>query len=140
MECIDSASAAVRAAGLHLGEDEEQVALVCDYGGSDLTISVLNISFGSIEVLASECKRDVGGNVIDKKLVEHCLTEFKQSKGVDKKGDVKAEYRLKQACERAKHALSSSLESTVKIHSFHEEHDLEVKITRDKFDELTADQ
>ena len=86
-EFIDSASAAVRAAGLHLGEDEEQVALVCDYGGSDLTISVLNISFGSIEVLASECKRDVGGNVIDKKLVEHCLDEFEKSKGVDKTGD-----------------------------------------------------
>ena len=48
MQMIDSATAAVTAAGLHRGEDDEQTVLVCDYGGSDLTISLVKISFGEI--------------------------------------------------------------------------------------------
>ena len=73
MEIIDSAFAAVAAAGLHRGEDDEQTVLVCDYGGSDLTISVVKISFGNIEKVTSKCERNVGGRMIDEALVTYCL-------------------------------------------------------------------
>lgn len=54
MEIIDSAIAAVTAAGLLRGEDDEQNVLVCDYGGSDCTISVVKISFGNYEKVTSK--------------------------------------------------------------------------------------
>ena len=104
MQFIDSASAAVRAAGAHLGEDEETV-LVCDYGGSDLTVSVVQISFGKITDVKSECERNVGGSVLDKALVEHCIDKFKQT-NAEAEIDEKARRRLEQTCQRAKVALS----------------------------------
>lgn len=125
----------MRAAGLHLGADDEQTVLVCDFGGNDLTISVVRVSFGNIEVVASECKRDIGGNFIDGKLVTHCLQKFKTKIGVDISGDEKAKRRLKQACERAKITLSRLSEATVNLQSFSGQHDLVVKI---ELEELKA--
>lgn len=138
MQFIDSASAAVRAAGLHLGADDEQTVLVCDFGGSDLTFSVVKVSLGTIEMLARECKRDIGGNFIDDKLVSHCLQKFKTAKGVDKSEDENARRRLKQACERAKITMSKYSEATVRLSSFSGPHDLEVKVTLDELKALTA--
>ena len=125
LRIINEPTAAAMAAGIHEQDDENNV-LVFDFGGGTFDISVLTISDGVIDVQATRGDMNLGGRDIDEALVEYCLQEFQKSSGVDLSENRNARTRLFQECERAKVNLSVAYEAKVKVHSFHNDTDLEV--------------
>ena len=79
---------------------------VYDLGGSTFDISILDVSDGVVEVLATNGNTALGGHDIDVKLMHYVIDEFKKESGVDVSGDPMAMQRVKDECEKAKCALS----------------------------------
>lgn len=81
---------------------------VYDLGGSTFDISILDISDGIVEVLATNGNTALGGHDLDVKLVHYVIDEFKKETGIDLSNDLMAMQRLKDECEKAKCALSTT--------------------------------
>lgn len=81
---------------------------VYDLGGSTFDISILDITDGVVEVLATNGNTALGGHDIDVKLMRYVLDEFKKDSGIDLSGDPMAMQRVKDECEKAKCALSTT--------------------------------
>ena len=79
---------------------------VYDLGGSTFDISILDVSDGVVEVLATNGNTALGGHDIDVKLMHYVIDEFKKESGVDISNDPMAMQRVKDECEKAKCALS----------------------------------
>ena len=110
---INEPTAAALAYGLNKKKDEKIV--VYDFGGGTFDVSVLEIGDDTIEVRGTGGDTHLGGDDIDQKIISYFLEEYKKDHGVDISKDQLAVQRLKDAAEKAKHELSSTLQTEVSI-------------------------
>jgi len=110
---INEPTAAALAYGLDKKKDEKIV--VYDFGGGTFDISVLEIGDDTIEVKATGGDTHLGGDDIDQRIIKYFVEEFKKEHGIDVSGDQLALQRLKDAAEKAKHELSSTLQTEVNV-------------------------
>ena len=133
------------AASLAYGLDKEtdQKILVFDLGGGTFDVSILDISDGVFEVLATAGNNRLGGDDFDNKIVDYLVESFKTSDGVDLRSDRMAMQRLREAAEKAKIELSGVTSSAINLPYITADatgpKHLDITLTRAKFDELTAD-
>jgi molecular chaperone DnaK len=133
------------AASLAYGLDKEtdQTILVFDLGGGTFDVSVLEIGDGVFEVKSTAGDNHLGGDNFDKALVDWLATEFKKDQGIDLKNDPMALQRLYEAAEKAKIELSTAQESQINLPFITADQGgpkhLDVRMTRAKLNELTAD-
>jgi heat shock 70kDa protein 1/2/6/8 len=122
------------------------LVLIFDLGGGTFDVSLLQIEDGIFEVKATAGDTHLGGEDFDMALMDWVLQEWKKrnkaelaAKGnPDPSSDKRAMRRLRTACERAKRMLSSSTQSVVELDAFCEGIDLNLTVTRAKFDDLNA--
>ncbi len=110
---INEPTAAALAYGLNKKKDEKIV--VYDFGGGTFDISVLEIGDDTIEVKGTGGDTHLGGDDIDQKIIQYLVEEFKKEQGVDVSKDQLAVQRLKDAAEKAKHELSSTMQTEINI-------------------------
>ena len=138
---INEPTAAALAYGLD--KDTDQKIMVYDLGGGTFDVSILEIGDGVFEVLATNGNNRLGGDDFDQKLIDYLAEEFKKENGIDLKQDKMALQRLKEAAEKAKIELSGVMTSNVNLPFITADatgpKHLDITITRQKFDELTAD-
>lgn len=105
------------AAALAYGMDKkkEETIAVYDFGGGTFDISILEVSEGVIEVKATNGDTHLGGDDIDKVLIDYIVEQFKKEHGIDLSKDPMALQRLKEAAERAKIELSQTLETEINL-------------------------
>jgi len=133
------------AASLAYGMDrkkEEKIA-VFDLGGGTFDISILEIGEGVFEVKATNGDTHLGGEDFDLRLIDYLATEFRKDQGIDIRNDKMALQRLKEAAEKAKMELSTSLETDVNLPFITADASgpkhLNIKITRAKLEGLVSD-
>ncbi len=105
LRIVNEPTAAAMAYGFNRSGDEK--IAVYDLGGGTFDVSILEMSEGVIEVLATAGNTFLGGEDFDRRVVKHLLEGFRQSEGIDLSGDAMALQRLKDAAEKAKCDLSS---------------------------------
>ena len=134
------------AAALAYGIDKEndQKVMVYDLGGGTFDVSIIEMGDGVQEVLATAGNNRLGGDDFDQRVIDWIADEFKKSEGVDLRGDKMAMQRLKEAAEKAKIELSNVTTATINLPFIGMNSDgtplnLEMTLTRAKFNELTAD-
>jgi heat shock protein 1/8 len=137
LRIINEPTAAAIAYGLDKKKGGEQNVLIFDLGGGTFDVSLLTIDDGIFEVKATAGDTHLGGSDFDTTLVEHCVAEFKKKTKVDIISHPRAMRRLRTACERAKHTLSSATQASVEVDSLHDGHDFQTTITRAKFEALS---
>jgi molecular chaperone DnaK len=113
LRIINEPTASALAYGLDKQNDETVV--VYDLGGGTFDVTVLEISDGTFEVLATDGNAFLGGDDFDNKIIDFLASEFKADQGIDLKADKMALQRLKDAAENAKKELSSSNETEVNL-------------------------
>jgi len=133
------------AASLAYGMDkkkEEKIA-VFDLGGGTFDISILEIGEGVFEVKATNGDTHLGGEDFDLRLIDYLANEFKKDQGIDLRNDKMALQRLKEAAEKAKMELSTSMETDVNLPFITADASgpkhLNIKITRAKLEGLVSD-
>ena len=113
-----------------------------DLGGGTFDVSILEIGDGTFEVLSTSGNNQLGGDDFDEVLVNYIADEFKKTEGVDLRQDKMSHQRLKDAAEKAKKELSSTLNTNVNLPFITATAEgpkhLNMDITRAKFEELTA--
>src|SRR5213595_1143371 len=133
------------AAALAYGLDKEtdQTILVFDLGGGTFDVSVLEIGDGVFEVKATAGDNHLGGDNFDKAIVDWLAAEFRRNQGIDLTQDPMALQRLYEAAEKAKIELSTAQESQINLPFITADQSgpkhLDVRLTRSKLTELTAD-
>ena len=134
------------AAALAYGEDkdaEAQTVMVYDLGGGTFDVSILELSDGVFEVHATRGNNKLGGDDFDNRLIDYIAEEFKKENGIDLKADNMSLQRLKEAAEKAKKELSSTMSTNINLPFITASQSgplhLNMDVTRAKFDELTAD-
>jgi molecular chaperone DnaK len=142
LRIINEPTAAALAYGLDK-EATDQTVLVFDLGGGTFDVSVLDIGDGVFEVKSTSGNTKLGGDDWDDKVIEWLVKSFKDTEGVDLSTDKMAMQRLKEAAEKAKIELSSVQDTQINLPfitatSEGPKH-LDLKLTRAKFNELTAD-
>src|SRR5262249_51909707 len=141
LRIINEPTAASLAYGLDKKKNE--TIMVFDLGGGTFDVSILDVGDGVFEVRATSGDTHLGGDDFDKRLVDWLAEEFRRQQGIDLRKDRQALQRLTEAAEKAKIELSSALETTISLpfvtaDATGPKH-LEMKLTRAKFDQLTAD-
>ena len=138
---INEPTAAALAYGVDKDGVEEKI-LVFDLGGGTFDVSILEIADGTFEVLATSGNNKLGGDDFDNVLVDYIATEFMKTDGVDLRKDKMSAQRLKDAAEKAKKELSSTLTTNINLPFITATAEgpkhLNIDITRAKFNELTA--
>ena len=140
LRIINEPTAAAIAYGLdkQAGKKEENV-LIFDLGGGTFDVSLLSLEDGLFEVKATNGNTHLGGEDFDNRLVEYCSNEFRRKTNIDIKKNAKALRRVRASCEKAKRALSAATQATVDIDALMDGEDLNVVITRSKFEDLCMD-
>jgi molecular chaperone DnaK len=142
LRIINEPTAAALAYGLDKGE-KEQTILVFDLGGGTFDVSLLEIGDGIVEVKATSGDNNLGGDDWDERLVAHLATQFKNAHGVDLTKDKMALQRLREASEKAKIELSSSMQTSINLPYITASADgplhLDETLTRAQFEKLTSD-
>lgn len=138
---INEPTAASLAYGLDKTDHEEKI-LVFDLGGGTFDVSILEIGDGTFEVLSTSGNNLLGGDDFDEVLTNYMADEFKKTEGVDLRKDKMSLQRLKDAAEKAKKELSSTLTTNVNLPFITATAEgpkhLNMDISRAKFNELTA--
>lgn len=136
---INEPTAAALAYGIDKAGKEEKI-LVFDFGGGTLDCTIMEFGEGVFEVLSTSGDTQLGGTDMDTKLVDYILAEFKKESGIDLSSDKMAIVRLKEAAEKAKIELSSTLETDINLPFITADaagpKHLTMKITRAKLEEL----
>ncbi|MBQ7412393.1 MAG: molecular chaperone DnaK, partial [Clostridia bacterium] len=133
------------AAALAFGMDKEenQKIMVFDLGGGTFDVSILEISDGVFEVLATAGNNKLGGDDFDNKIIDWIADQFKAENGIDLRNDKMALQRLKEAAEKAKIELSGVTSSNINLPFITADatgpKHFDATLTRAKFNELTAD-
>ena len=142
LRIVNEPTAAALAYGLDKGP-AEQTVLVFDLGGGTFDVSVLEIADGVFEVKSTAGDTHLGGDDWDDAVINWLVKTFKDTEGVDLAADKMAVQRLKEAAEKAKIELSSLQETQINLPFITATADgpkhLDLKLTRSKFNELTAD-
>ena len=132
------------AAALAFGMDKEenQKIMVFDLGGGTFDVSILEISDGVFEVLATAGNNRLGGDDFDNKIIDWIAEQFKAENGIDLRQDKMALQRLKEAAEKAKIELSGVTSSNINLPFITADatgpKHFDATLTRAKFNELTA--
>ncbi len=113
MRIINEPTAAALAYGMD--KKKEETIAVYDFGGGTFDISILEVSEGVIEVKATNGDTHLGGDDIDKVLIDFIVENFRRESGIDVSKDPMALQRLKEAAERAKVELSQTLEAEINL-------------------------
>jgi molecular chaperone DnaK len=141
LRIINEPTAASLAYGLD--KKKEEKILVFDLGGGTFDVSVLEVGDGVFEVKASHGDMHLGGDDYDNRIMNYLADEFKKEQGIDLRKDRQALQRLIEASEKAKIELSAVMETNVSLPFITADANgpkhLESKITRAKFEQLTAD-
>ena len=135
------------AAALAYGVDKEDISqkvMIFDLGGGTFDVSILDISDGVFEVLATNGNTRLGGDDFDQKIMDWIATEFmKENGGIDLRKDKMALQRLKEAAEKAKIELSGMTSAEINLPFITADatgpKHFNATLTRAKFNELTAD-
>ncbi|MBQ8566842.1 MAG: molecular chaperone DnaK [Clostridia bacterium] len=133
------------AAALAFGMDKEenQKIMVFDLGGGTFDVSLLEISDGVFEVLATAGNNKLGGDDFDNKIINWIAEQFKAENGIDLRQDKMALQRLKEAAEKAKIELSGMTSTSINLPFITADatgpKHFDATLTRAKFNELTAD-
>ena len=139
LRIINEPTAAAIAYGLDKKFKSERNVLIFDLGGGTFDVSLLSLEDGLFEVKATNGHTHLGGEDFDNRLVEFCAGEFRRKTSIDLKSNPKALRRVRAACEKAKRALSASTQATVDIDALMDGEDLNVTLTRSKFEDLCMD-
>jgi molecular chaperone DnaK len=138
---INEPTAASLAYGLEK-KNSEKIA-VYDLGGGTFDISILEIGDGVFEVKSTNGDTHLGGDDFDKVLIDYIADEFKREQGIDLRADPTALQRLKEAGEKAKCELSTSIQTSVNLPFITADANgpkhLDMTITRAKFESLVSD-
>jgi len=133
------------AASLAYGLDKKKTGKVAvyDLGGGTFDISILELSEGVFEVLSTNGDTHLGGDDFDKRIIDWLVSEFKKSDGIDLSKDPMALQRLKEAAEKAKIELSSTMQTDINLpfvtaDSNGPKH-LNLTLTRAKYEQLVDD-
>ena len=141
LRIINEPTAAALAYGLD--KDTDQKIMVYDLGGGTFDVSILEIGDGVFEVLATSGNNKLGGDDFDQKIIDYLAAEFQKENGIDLKSDKMALQRLKEAAEKAKIELSGVMSSNINLPFITADatgpKHLDITLTRQKFNELTAD-
>jgi molecular chaperone DnaK len=142
LRIINEPTAAALAYGLEK-ESTDQTILVFDLGGGTFDVSVLEIGDGVFEVKSTHGDTELGGDDWDQRVIDWLVDAFKGAHGVDLSKDSMAMQRLKEAAEKAKIELSQVAETQINLPFITATAEgplhLDEKLTRSKFEELTAD-
>ncbi len=138
MRIVNEPTAAALAYGLDKKKDE--TIAVFDFGGGTFDISILEVGEGVVEVKSTNGDTHLGGDDIDERLTEWIIEEFKRDQGIDLSNDKMALQRLKEASEKAKIELSSTMETEINLPFVTADQSgpkhLAMKLTRAKFEQL----
>jgi molecular chaperone DnaK len=141
LRIINEPTAASLAYGLDKKKDEK--IAVFDLGGGTFDISILELGEGVFEVKSTNGDTFLGGEDFDQKIIDYLADEFKKDQGIDLRTDRMALQRLKEASEKAKCELSSSMETDINLPFItadqHGPKHLNIKLTRSKLEALCAD-
>ncbi len=138
---LNEPTAAALAYGLNKKTNERIV--VYDFGGGTFDISILQVSEDTVEVISTGGDTHLGGDDFDQRIINYFVEEFRKQEGIDLSKDLLAVQRLKEAAERAKHELSTVLETDVNLPFITSDASgpkhFEMKLTRAKLEELVKD-
>jgi molecular chaperone DnaK len=141
LRIVNEPTAAALAYGLDKKKDE--TIAVFDFGGGTFDISILEVGEGVVEVKATNGDTHLGGDDIDERLIQWITDEFKKDQGIDLSKDKMALQRLKEAAEKAKIELSSTMETEINLPFITADQSgpkhLVMKLTRAKFESLADD-
>jgi len=136
---INEPTAASLSYGIDKTEKEEKI-FVFDFGGGTLDVTIMDFGEGVFEVKSTSGDTQLGGTDMDEILTDYVVEEFKKENGVDLKQDKTALQRVKEAVEKAKIELSSTLETDINLPFLSGDSNgpkhLTLKITRAKLEEL----
>jgi len=113
MRIINEPTAAALAYGLDKKKDEK--IAVFDLGGGTFDISILELGDGVFEVKSTNGDTHLGGEDFDQRVMDYLVTEFKKDQGIDLRNDKMALQRLKEAAEKAKMELSTTMETDINL-------------------------
>lgn len=141
LRIVNEPTAAALAYGLDKKKDE--TISVYDFGGGTFDISVLEVGEGVVEVKATNGDTHLGGDNIDQRVIDWIVAEFKKDQGIDLSKDKMALQRLKEAAEKAKQELSTTMETEINLpfvtaDASGPKH-LTLKLTRAKLEQLVDD-
>src|ERR1700677_734253 len=140
LRVLPEPTAAALAYGLDKKKNEK--IFVFDLGGGTFDVSVLDVGDGVFEVLSISGDTHLGGDDFDQILMNYLADEFKKQEGIDLRKDAMALQRLKEASEKAKIELSTTMETTVNLPFITADQSgpkhLQVAITRSKFEQLVS--
>src|SRR5437868_2543099 len=138
MRIVNEPTAAALAYGLDKKKDE--TIAVFDFGGGTFDVSILEVGEGVVEVKSTNGDTHLGGDDIDERLIEWIIEEFKKDQGIDLSNDKMALQRLKEAGEKAKIELSSTMETEINLPFITADQSgpkhLVMKLTRARFEQL----
>jgi len=133
------------AASLAYGLDKkhEMTIAVFDLGGGTFDVSVLDLGDGVFEVKSTNGDTFLGGEDFDQKIIDYVADEFKKDQGIDLRGDKMALQRLKEAAEKAKCELSSSMETDINLPFITADQSgpkhLNIKLSRSKLESICSE-
>jgi molecular chaperone DnaK len=138
---VNEPTAAALAYGLDKKKDE--IVAVYDLGGGTFDISVLQLGEGVFEVKATNGDTHLGGDDFDQRIIDWLVEEFKKDQGIDLRNDRQALQRLKEAAEKAKIELSSTMQTEVNLPFITADQSgpkhLVIALTRSKLEQLVGD-
>lgn len=139
---VNEPTAAALAYGIDKADRDMKIA-VFDFGGGTHDVSILEFGGGVFEVLATSGDTHLGGDDVDNEIIKWMVNEFRNDKGIDLSKDSMAMQRLKEAAEKAKIELSSSISTEINLPFITANQDgpqhLVMTLNRAKFDQLIAD-
>ena len=142
LRIINEPTAASLAYGLDKTDHSEKI-FVYDLGGGTFDVSILELGDGVFEVLSTNGDTHLGGDDFDQKIIDYIANYFKSQYGIDLRNDKSAVQRLKEAAEKAKIELSSSMQTNINLPFITADatgpKHIDMNLTRAKFNELTHD-
>jgi len=142
LRIINEPTAAALAYGLDKTEGDQTI-LVFDLGGGTFDVSLLELGDGVFEVKSTSGNTNLGGDDWDQRVIDHLVTTFKNSNGIDLSKDKMAMQRLKEAAEKAKIELSSTQSTNVNLPFITANEQgplhLDITLTRAEFERMTED-
>ncbi len=135
---INEPTAAALAYGLDKLKDHSKIA-VYDFGGGTFDLSILELNKGVFQVLSTHGDTRLGGDDLDKRVVEYLVEKIREESGLDVAQDLEQAARVREAAEQAKKQLSKVTQTRVSIPFLTPQYSLDCELSRRKLEELTDD-
>ena len=119
--------------------NKEKKICVFDFGGGTFDVTILKIVGKEFTVINTGGDTHLGGQDIDNLLVEYCIKEFKNENGIDISNNIRAKFRLREACIIAKHGLIEQADTNIDVDSLANEIDFRMNLNKILFDDICKD-